>query len=658
MAMTLTGAAPTGCRPALATGRAPVRDGRSRVGLAATIAVAATWLVHGLYNKLLGGSPRHLLIVQAMPWLDGQAGELALAAIGAGEMVIAAWVLSGRAPIVCAATQTMLLLSMNAAELTFARDLLLWPAGLIPVSLLFLGMAWVAAASREPGGLRTRLRRHPFAVRAHLKECVTLTFAFPADVLEPLLPPGLELDTCRGYGFVAVALVQTRSLRPSGVPAILGQDFFLAGHRIFVTFRSPGGRKMRGLFILRSDANNTRMVVAGNLLTHYNYHRCDASFEPAGDGEHAVVRTADGLADVDLTVAPAAELPGGSPFESVNAARRYAGPLPFTFDYESETHSVVAIQATRSTWRPALVSAVVRQLTFFDQPPFRSATPILAAAFCVRGIDYCWHRGRRYPLASDQRGRESFLEDTRLRGVRQIVSFNWPMYVAGAAACLLAWVAAAMLPPGSWMRLAVQVFAAFPSMWLAGSLWASWLVYDRSPLLDGRWIHDALGGAPQSWINVHAGHDVMAATLAGTLDASRGRTLDIYDPATMTEPSIARARRASRDPRGEPVDFRRLPVAANSTDAVLLLLSAHELRTHEARTALFREVRRVTTPESHVVVAEHLRDAANLLAFGPGALHFHSRRTWMRCFGDGRFSVGREFRITPFVRVFVLRRMP
>ena len=57
-----------------------------------------------------------------------------------------------------------------------------------------------------------------------------------------MLPPGLELDTYGGYGFVALALVQTRALRPAGVPRALGQDFLLAGHRIFVTFRSPGGR--------------------------------------------------------------------------------------------------------------------------------------------------------------------------------------------------------------------------------------------------------------------------------------------------------------------------------------------------------------------------------------------------------------------------------
>ena len=42
------------------------------------IVVASVWLVHGLYNKLLGGSPRHLAIVQSIPGLNGATGELAL----------------------------------------------------------------------------------------------------------------------------------------------------------------------------------------------------------------------------------------------------------------------------------------------------------------------------------------------------------------------------------------------------------------------------------------------------------------------------------------------------------------------------------------------------------------------------------------------------
>jgi uncharacterized membrane protein YphA (DoxX/SURF4 family) len=114
-------------------------------GALSTLFVASVWLLHGLFNKLLHGSPRHLQIVQSVPGLSGAAGEHVLTAVGFLEVGLAVWVLSGVAARACAAVQTIFLLSMNVIELTVARPLLLWPAGLIPVNLLFLAIAWVAA---------------------------------------------------------------------------------------------------------------------------------------------------------------------------------------------------------------------------------------------------------------------------------------------------------------------------------------------------------------------------------------------------------------------------------------------------------------------------------------------------------------------------------
>ena len=257
------------------------------------------------------------------------------------------------------------------------------------------------AASLHSWSLRARLRRHPIAITAHFDRCITLTYAFPAEVLRPLLPPGLELDELRGHGFVAVALVQTRSLRPAGVPERFGQDFFLAGYRIFTRFRTPDGRMLRGLHILRSDANEQRMVVGGNLLTHYNYHRCLALVDATAHDLSVSVRTTDGGGDIDLTASLGpARLPIGSPFHSYREARRFAGPLRYTFDYEPETHSIVAIEATRRNWKPAPIDVDVRRMSFLDGEAFGRVAPTLAAAFQVNEIEYRWERGVRYPLES------------------------------------------------------------------------------------------------------------------------------------------------------------------------------------------------------------------------------------------------------------------
>lgn len=244
------------------------------------------------------------------------------------------------------------------------------------------------------------LKRHPLPIRAFFRHCLVLTYAYPEPVLRPLLPPGLTLDTCRGLGFLAIALVQTEGLRPVGAPAALGQDFFLSGYRIFSRFRTRSGRTLRGLRILRSDTDKERMVVAGNLLTHYNYVKCDVK---ASDehGRLEIRIDTGGEADLhviaDLAGKPA-PLPEGSPFADLKEARRFAGPLPYTFDYEAETHSIVLIQGVRQRWDPQPVRVEVRERSFLRRPPFSSEAPVLANAFHLQDVPYRWERGVVEPL--------------------------------------------------------------------------------------------------------------------------------------------------------------------------------------------------------------------------------------------------------------------
>ncbi len=242
-------------------------------------------------------------------------------------------------------------------------------------------------------------------------------------------------------------------------------------------------------------------------------------------------------------------------------------------------------------------------------------------------------------------------------GVGQIVRFNWPFYAIGAAAVLVAAQTIPRLPIGPAWHAILFVPPGLAVLWIVASLTSSWIVYDVSPLMRWTWIGRALGTAPRTWINIHAGLDQSTPTLQAMFPGSAGRVFDIFDPRLMTEPSIARARRLAHNAvEAEPVSFAELPAASGSADAVFLLLSAHELRTDEARNVLFDEVGRVLARGGRVIVAEHLRDAANFAAFGPGFLHFHSKRTWMRCFARTGFTVDTAFPMTPFVRVFALRR--
>jgi len=246
-----------------------------------------------------------------------------------------------------------------------------------------------------------RLRRHPIPVSAYFTHSLVLTYAYPVELLEPLLPPGLTVDTYGDYGFLAIAMVQTKRLRPSFLPGAMGIDFFLTGYRIFTRFAAKPS--LRGLRILRSDTNRWLMAAGGNLLTHYGYVHCQVATRETHDGFEVKVKSPGGDADLnvmaDLTSRPA-PLPPGSPFANLEDARRFAGPLPYTFDYETQTHSIVMIKATRSHWEPQPIAVDVRQASFLEQPPFSAVPPRLANAFHVENVPYRWERGIVEPVAA------------------------------------------------------------------------------------------------------------------------------------------------------------------------------------------------------------------------------------------------------------------
>lgn len=236
------------------------------------------------------------------------------------------------------------------------------------------------------------LKTHPFAVEAFFERSLVLTFAAPAAEIQALLPAPLVPDTWQDkWGFLAVALVQTRHLRPQGFPAFLGQDFCLVGYRAFVRYTTPAGKRLRGLYILRSETDRRRMALLGNLFTHYGYVTTDINLTDVAGGLTATSQQGDFRIQ---TTAPGPEisLPAGSPFASWAEARRFAGPLPFTFSVEAAARRVVIIEGVREHWQPAPVAVEQAHVGFLQQLPLSQL--VLANAFLLRDVPYHWKKGR------------------------------------------------------------------------------------------------------------------------------------------------------------------------------------------------------------------------------------------------------------------------
>ena len=109
-------------------------------------AVAGVWLYEGLWCKLLNGEPGQVQVVEAVPGYGPRIGVAFLKTLGVAEVLLAAWVLSGISPVLCALIQTALLISLNSCGLIWARRIIHDPPGMLVKNAAFLVLAWVAAS--------------------------------------------------------------------------------------------------------------------------------------------------------------------------------------------------------------------------------------------------------------------------------------------------------------------------------------------------------------------------------------------------------------------------------------------------------------------------------------------------------------------------------
>jgi hypothetical protein len=236
------------------------------------------------------------------------------------------------------------------------------------------------------------LKNHPFGVAAYFENSTVLTFAVPKEQLQSLIPACLSLDTFNDtWAFIAVAMVQTKNLRPKGFPAFLGNDFFLIGYRIFVRYTNAAGKNLRGLYIIKSETNKKKMERLGNLFTHYNYTTTD--IEVAEKETHKTIQSHQSKFHIEIdTARENISLPCQSPFADWKEARRFAGPLPFTFTYLSNQQKVLIIEGVRQNWTPKPISILNYSFNFLNQLQLKNV--VLANAFEITNIPYQWKKGK------------------------------------------------------------------------------------------------------------------------------------------------------------------------------------------------------------------------------------------------------------------------
>lgn len=236
------------------------------------------------------------------------------------------------------------------------------------------------------------LKNHPFAVEAHFENSLVLTYAVPKEQLQHLIPDCLALDSFQNkWAFIAIAMVQTKHLRPKGFPKFMGNNFFLVGYRIFVRYTNKAGKRLRGLYIIKSETDKKKMELLGNIFTHYNYTTTDIK-QVTKEGLKTISSKKSNFKVVVDETESAVTLPKNSPFTDWKEARKFAGPLPHTFTYNAEDKSVLIIKGLRENWKPSAIAIKSYEFEFLNILNLQGL--VLANAFEITNIPYCWNKGR------------------------------------------------------------------------------------------------------------------------------------------------------------------------------------------------------------------------------------------------------------------------
>jgi hypothetical protein len=239
-----------------------------------------------------------------------------------------------------------------------------------------------------------------------------------------------------------------------------------------------------------------------------------------------------------------------------------------------------------------------------------------------------------------------------------IVRFNWPIYVF--VICFLITLCAVniFIPMPSNYRMVIWIIVIAAALNTIISLGVSHYIYDLSDMYLYNWLDTIEMPAHGSFANIHSGFDETSAALKVKFPQANWQLLDFYDPVYNTEKSILRARtRYPSPPETKSIDHKKWDLKELRLDVCFCLFAVHEIRDAAEKTLFFRQAAQYLKPGGKIIMAEHQRDLANFLAFGYGFFHFFSTAHWRKSLAAvPDLEIKKEFRVTPFVKIFVIQK--
>ncbi len=232
-------------------------------------------------------------------------------------------------------------------------------------------------------------------------EAVSVNYSVEPDALAALLPAPLRPELWHGRAWVQLLVSSLRGMRPQGLLAAFGVDFYQASYRAAVVWTDRDGRERRGGYFVRSETNDAVMRAVGNHLREFSFHGF-------GLATMAVVRDGDAL-----VVAIDAASPHGAVVGTFDTAPGHGPPVGSCWRDLDELHvplvecydafgiaddHMYTLTIDRGPWNARFAAVRELYVEYFDTGPLGGGAARLDSVLHVPRCPYRWRPLVREPL--------------------------------------------------------------------------------------------------------------------------------------------------------------------------------------------------------------------------------------------------------------------
>lgn len=228
------------------------------------------------------------------------------------------------------------------------------------------------------------------AVRGVIRRRILVNFRVDTEVMQRQLPPPFHPKLLGDAAMAGICLIRLEEMRPACLPLPLGLSSENAAHRIAVCWTGSEGQAEEGVFIPRRDTDSPLNRLAGGRTFAGVYHAAAFQVEDTGDRIDFRMRSADGVAAVELRARISGELPPSSRFASLKEASAFfeTGSLGYSPDGAGRLEG---IRLVTDRWHvtPLAVEHVYSSF-FADEARFPPGSVEPDCALLMRDIPHHW----------------------------------------------------------------------------------------------------------------------------------------------------------------------------------------------------------------------------------------------------------------------------